>query len=320
MKLNKQFQIPSLPKDAHTDHQTRLSNPKNPAGSQMHSTASARPRGLHPSTSRSASGSKTHQTPKRGVYFRPAPFLIGAAILAFVSMTSSIFTISRQTTTSAPYEIGTAYAHPIQTYELLPLELHDGNLLATISVTKPEDWEETYYTDLTMTASSPVDDQTEFLSIPSMGFDCSQVYVTSVFPQFQTLDGLEDVTVTYEPNESQQDLLHDYEYLLNEPEMATHDTLLKAYRQSYPEHYNTIALLSDGSLEQSGVVSFQVTPGSSESAYLDGDVNIVYKKDGQVVFGGLYNYSSSATQSKIFAYTPPVAIPEYDSVEIIDLH
>lgn len=314
MKLNKQFQMPSLPKDAHSassDRQKRSADFQHSTGTHTH---------VHPSGHRSHRG-KRRQAPKHGVYFRPAPFLIGAAVLSIVSMTSSIFTImSDHSSIYAPSEIATAYAHSIQTYELLPLELYDGNLLTTISVTKPEGCKETYYTDITIDAQSAMDTQTEYLSIPSMGFDCSQVYVTCAFTQFQTLDGLDEVTVTYQPYESQRDQLHDYEYLLNDPATATNDTLLKAYRQSYPEHYNTITLLSDGSLEQSGVVSFQVTPKSSESAYLDGDVNIVYKKNGQVVYGGLYNYSSSTTQPKIFAYTPPVAIPEYDSVEIIDLH
>lgn len=299
MKTNRQFQIPKPPqKKTASQHEQTKQN--------AFQTTETNPR---------LASSRKYQT-----YFRPAPVLLAAALACVLSMGSSIYSIARQDS-YVGYSETVAVAESDQSleYELLPLSMVDDNLLATVSITKPTELGKEYSTWIELEVESQIDSDIQSEYVSAIGFDCPQIWITTVFPDFEVLDDISEVSISLDRDDDAWNRLDDYAFLLNNPESADHETLLKAYRHEYPEKYNTLTLLTDGVPEQSGVISFQVTPQPGVD-YIDGKVNVVYKKDGQVVYGGIYDYNAISSSAKTFVYAPSIALPAYDSVELIDLH
>ena len=305
MKTNRQFQMPKPPKPK---------TPSSSASRKQNASQKTNP------NSRFTSSSNRQSSKKYQTYFRPGPVLLAAVIACVLSMGSSVYSIARQDSYGAYSEpVETAISDYALEYEILPLSMVDDNLLATVSITKPVELGEEYSSWIELEAESQIDSDIQSEYVSTIGFDCPQIWITTVFPDFEVLDDLSEVSISLDRDDDAWNSLDDYDYLLNDPDSADYETLLKAYRHANPQKYNTLTLLTDGVPEQSGIVSFQATPQAGVD-YVDGKVNVVYKKDGQVVYGGIYDYNAVSSASKTFVYTPSVALPAYDSVELIDLH
>lgn len=179
------------------------------------------------------------------------------------------------------------------------------------------------YVDLTVeTVDELTGEEDNEYQFFNMGFDCYEVWFSSVASFYKNIQSSDNFRVTPDLEVSMYDSLDDYYYYLDDQGKTVQEQR-ELYKRDNPSFYPTIEILNNGSESQSGIVSFLVTNPSDAKDYdrLHGTVNIIFKKDGQVVFGDLYDYSSpSAIQSKAFAYTPPIQLPQYDEVEVISLH
>lgn len=233
-----------------------------------------------------------------------------------------------------------------QLTQLTPVLVKD-NLIVTYQIDKTKFADVSFSLD----CEGQWGDYTDYgwVNSSSMGFETPQVFVSAVLsvPDDISSEKALDATLTtsykeyYTLSESDYDYLMDDFYLDQEEKEVNMDPavqkeisssaglydgdseyrtrFLEQYRQFSPEKYSTLTLDSDSVDSQNGIVTFTVTNPASN--YISGAVNIVYKKNGQVVFGDVYTYhSTSSTSSKTFAYTPPCELPAYDEVVLIDMH
>ncbi len=166
------------------------------------------------------------------------------------------------------------------------------------------------------------DEVNDWPMVGAMGFECSEIWVSSVAHfYYDPPQSVEDIHVETDLTEEYSDYIGNYFY--DENNEQSYETLLNRYKEEFPSDYATIQIDSTGMETQSGIVTYTVTNPEGVQDYdtLYGSVNIVFKKDGQVVFGAVDHYSTSSNvRSKSFAYSPDVQIPSYDDVEIINMH
>ncbi len=169
------------------------------------------------------------------------------------------------------------------------------------------------------------EETTDWPRVGAMGFDCSEIWVSSVAHfYYEAPKSSEQIEVDVDLTEEYSDYIGNYFYPYEE-ENTTLSTqeLIARYKEEFPADYATIQVDSTGVEAQSGIVTYTVTNPDTVRDYdtLYGSVNIVFKKNGQVVFGVVESYStSSSVRSKTFAYSPNIQLPEYDEVEIINMH
>lgn len=173
--------------------------------------------------------------------------------------------------------------------------------------------------------------ETQWITVPDMDFYTDSVYVSTILYDVQPEDII-SVTTTPE-GESYTEELGDYLWSLdlNDPASLDDATLRKLLSRSHEFARYDIEVTDDGVDEQSGVVVAKVTKPDASSLVdgqyytqdnqITGSCNILFKKDGEVVFADVYYYpnETAARDSFAFAYTAPYDLPEYDSVEIVDL-
>lgn len=198
----------------------------------------------------------------------------------------------------------------------------NNDVITTFKVTKANQDTSAYVDLIVETVDELRDEEDNDYYYFRMGFGCDSVWISSTANFYKTPQSSDSFNVSPELEISMYDSWSSYYHYLEDQE-KTSEEWLELYKRDNPSYYPTIEILNNGVESQSGIVSFLVTNPSNAKDYdpLHGTVNIVFKKDGQVVFGDLYNYSSSSPiQSKAFAYTPEIQLPEYDEVEIISLH
>lgn len=169
------------------------------------------------------------------------------------------------------------------------------------------------------------EERTDWPQVGTMGFGCSEIWVSSVTHFYSGAPKSSDqIEVDADLSEEYSDYIGTYYYPYDEESLSlSTPELLERYKKEFPTEYATIQVDSTGVESQSGIVTYTVTNPDTIHEYdtLNGYVNIVFKKNDQVVFGVVEHYStSSSVQSKTFAYSPNIQLPEYDEVEIINMH
>lgn len=146
------------------------------------------------------------------------------------------------------------------------------------------------------------------------GYGLDDVYA-SVVTTSSAFEGVDvdnlDVDVEYELSYTSS--LYDYDFYLDEDEEANYGNILAHYLEYHPEAATPIEIVQDGVGEQNGVVQYRFNNEIDHSIY--GSVNILYKNEGEVVFGAIEDCEASTVQ-RTFVYSPPVSIGPYDEVEI----
>lgn len=96
---------------------------------------------------------------------------------------------------------------------------------------------------------------------------------------------------------------------------------LQAYQEQNPQQNRTAVILTDDQASESHRITYQIQNPAGYIGPVKGYANIRFIKDGQVVYSQVVDYHySNDVESAQFSYQPPVQIPEYDTVEIVDLH
>lgn len=266
--------------------------------------------------SRSAPSYGSTPIQKTGASYHPGLIAFFALLLLLPGAVAAVLEDSRTGMTVGTGSPETA----VQTYDsvytdvtqLDPILVGD-NLIVTYQIDKTGLADVSY--SLEAQATFGDDPEYDFVNLASIGFETPQIFVSAVLPA----DGHSESTVLnteiltdYE--ETYVSTPDDYSYLTEDGE-----DFLSQYRSYSPENYYDITLDSDGLASKNGIVTFTVSNPSTN--YLSGAVNIVYKKDGQPVFGDVYSfYASASNGTKAFAYTPRCELPDYDTVELINMH
>lgn len=231
---------------------------------------------------------------------------------------------------SAVYEYpGPSYWGDELSYEQYDPQIYEDQLIVSYRIRK-DDPETAVSFTLDVNASADEADSTDgfpyqeydWIGSSMMGFECDEVFVSSVMPfNNHPVQDLSDLDIETRLDSIYVQQPDDFDYLTED---GTKD-FTEAYRKANPEKFAELRLDSDGVASQNGIVTFTVSlpenldPGYTP--YLSGSVNIIYKKDGQPVFGGIYSYvSSTPARSRSFAYTPDGKVPEYDEVQLVDMH
>lgn len=147
-----------------------------------------------------------------------------------------------------------------------------------------------------------------------MGYAQEEVW-TSVLctsPQFEGYDA-SDIEANIEYDHSTSFNLSYYDYYLEDGDQNNYENLMKRYLEHFPEQNPTIDIISDGVDQQTGIVQYKMSIDSNNSIF--GNVNIIFRNQGEVVFATIDSVESSTNQHT-FVYSAPIPLPEYDSVEI----
>lgn len=156
-----------------------------------------------------------------------------------------------------------------------------------------------------------------------MGFECDEIWITAYSADLDLDDELSGLDIDADLTSYYSSSIEEYRYLLDDEDDWDYETIFKEYKYYHPEEFPEITVNTKDAAQENGIVTFtlQFTDSEMLSSSLYGSVNIVYKKDGQVVFADVYDYSGNLNGvSKTFAYTPPITVPEYDDVEVISMH
>ncbi len=274
------------------------------------------PASLHPNRSRDTRQNRRDR-------FTPGRFacVIGALIAGGV-VSSLFFPVSWGASTQYTPEIMTsapALANPVSVEMQTPFITDSNDLIVNYKLTKSDPYARA---DLSLSAEavSAMDESYAYLGLAQYGFGLEEAWVSAVFEDYSLPSaGIEGIDIFTDTDTTYTETIDDYSYLAYDASKATAKDLLQEYQRQYPMSQASIKLLTDGAESQSGIVTFEVSlPKSGDS--ISGQVNIVYKKDGQVVFGALYDVYSTSQSRKSFAYTPEIQVPEYDEVEIINMY
>lgn len=326
MKSSWNFQTPPpLPKEeSETSHSTQANTGRPYDSDWQSSDSSIKLNGRSVITPQN--GSRVHKASRSG-HFAPGVWTaVICSLLCAGWLSAALFPINSYTSTPEistpvkPYGENPALGADSISYEMqTPFVTEHNDLIVNYRLTKSDPDTKS---EISMSANvySSTDENYSYMGMPSMGFDLDEAWVSAVFPGYTLpANGVEGIEITTEADPVYTESIEDYSYLAYNAEMASPDDLRQLYRKQYPMANAQITLLSSGAETQSGVVTFEVSiPDAQES--ISGQVNIVYKKDGQVVFGVVHDIYSTAQNHKTFAYTPEIQVPEYDEVEVINMY
>lgn len=197
---------------------------------------------------------------------------------------------------------------------------YNGSLYVNYKVTKDSPYEQTTLS-MEVTGSNPISDEEswDWINPTDLGFDCSEVWVTAVLPYLNEDEpDPSEIDLSISKNDSYTRTIQDYSYLLDD-ESVSDQKLLELYKENFPEDFPEVQVDSDSVSSQNGIVTYtlKVKKGKYASDYISSSVNIIYKKDGKVVYAASdYCSGTLSDNQKTFAYNPDHPVPPYDEVEV----
>lgn len=161
------------------------------------------------------------------------------------------------------------------------------------------------------------EEQISYFSVPEMDYFTDRVWVNADawMPDGQTLDG---AWISFEDPVYTQDISN--ESWVTDEIAPDNAAIRKALKNDPSYARRKIEVVDDGVKEQDGFVMAKITQPADASSY--GEVNVIFKKDGKVVFADTSDYSYNGSDEGgtfSFAYTAPYKLPAYDEVVIEDL-
>lgn len=155
-------------------------------------------------------------------------------------------------------------------------------------------------------------------SIPQMGFDVEEVYVSVPIDGQYTQSELKNRKLKMEGYAHR--IADDYAYLVNRDNPSI-DEIRNAWKAVNAGYEREVTVVDDGRNGTPGEVIYRVSTKDGSHTYLDGDVDILFKKDGEVVYADVDNFYAADDQrsSLTEVYHADYSIPDYDEVEVIYL-
>lgn len=178
---------------------------------------------------------------------------------------------------------------------------------------------------------SPVIDGTMVGSIylPDAGYTVDEFLLSTEIPYYAGEEeaeavSLSDIGFTFDSQDNvDTDAIEDMvSYDGNAAPSA--ETLKRLYRAQFPYEFFTFNVEDTGTDSPSHTVVFTGKNDDGSADILYGNLNILFKKDGEVVYAGQEDMSNLSPRvlsdgTVEFRYSPPFSIPDYDSVEIVKL-
>ncbi len=227
-------------------------------------------------------------------------------------------------------------------YEVFNPQLVGDKIYAPLKITKIDPYAQ-LISSISVTATDTNTGQIlgNWYESADMGHDCKELWLTAVFDtdnlyipdewedeetvndedDAATEIDLSDIDIQVQTEHFDAFPISEYSYLADD-ENATDEQLFKIYQNHHKEDRSTFTIDSDGVENQNGIVVFTVErPNADEpddSVY--GNVNIIYKNNGEVVYAQLYDYNGTLSDRKYScAFTPDEKVPAYDSVELVSI-
>lgn len=159
-------------------------------------------------------------------------------------------------------------------------------------------------------------------NLSSIGYFNDLLYVS--FPVEDIPNDISDLNLNiYFDEDSDMDvteiqddwIFDDYEYKITDV-----DDAMTAYKRINPMDFYNLEITDDSVARQDGYITFMATTLDGDKEYISGKANVLFKKDGQVIFGDIVDYESpyETTAYKV-NYHAQYPLPEYDEVEVIDM-
>lgn len=173
----------------------------------------------------------------------------------------------------------------------------------------------------------------DFVRMPKMGPNTDTVYMSVEGEAHYSPDELENLSpYEFDLTAEKDDEVHAWrfgDYLSGDHDQADPATLQRVYKAQNPDEYPDYQV-TDGGFDQSDhtvtyTVARRYRHDDTDSYYLYTEAQILFKKDGEVVFADIVDVESdpeeNPSEAKTFTrtYTPSYSIPEYDSVELKSL-
>lgn len=180
-----------------------------------------------------------------------------------------------------------------------------------------EDLYDYLYSDIHVAAFINGDQLDSCYANVSTGYGIEDVYLTT--PLNIESYSADDVELYVEYEESEGLALE--EYYLGEETYPDQASMFEAFKTRNPDQFHETSVLNDGRADYTNRVIYLISNSNGRNGPINGTANIRYLKDGKVVFSDMadYRYSDDVLSAQ-FSYKPNHPIPEYDSVEVVDLN
>lgn len=168
------------------------------------------------------------------------------------------------------------------------------------------------------------DDYLPYMYMPAIGFGEEKTYISNTIDGITELKNDPNASIEIKPYfadlSSYVDTLDEYMYLDEEEEGLSDEELLKKYEKEYVDPHS-FEILSDGKDNPTHSVTFTIQ-NIGRSEYLNCEYQILFKKDGKVVYADTDYFSPYHSDDTIgsVTYTPKTNIEDYDEVEVYQIN
>lgn len=260
-----------------------------------------------------------------GVMLGLAAVLLGGSLLMMVSYSSASYDSLLSTDVSSDYASAASYA---EAGDPVLFQTKEGTVITVpVSKTDPDMRLDGLSGIITVTTDDYENDEYA-IYFPSMDYFTDTVYASTILYGTDK-DDIQDIDIRLDSGYSQD--IQDYAWMYTDNSGgADADTIRKLMLADPGYAHYDIQITNDGVAEQDGVV---IAKGSypkiitdagleSDDEHVYGSYNVIFKKDGNVVFADEADYSTNFNDAGTFPvlYSAPYRLPDYDSVEIVDLH
>ncbi len=269
--------------------------------------------------------------------FRPGKWLLTLSCLALALGGGGLIANAFDGSMNAAYEDAISAYEVLDSFDTRPVSVYinsDNKPVVTFEITKTNPLLDLSSGWGKVKLGSTVVES--YLDLPRLGPNTDKAwrsFEADIHYTPDELDQLQPSDFVFNPD---ADSFYGYnfsEYLSDEDSSEDPDVLKRIYRAQYPEEYPALEVIDDGQNSSDHAVRYKVTPyqrkyedGSAYGSYfLYQPAEIVFKKDGQVVYSDLLSIENDFEENPgdlagfEEIYKAPYSLPEYDSVEIFSL-